>query len=48
MLCAVYYYVQRPEAEPVLKRPVFRIIPDKIVLEPFETCTVTLEGSSQE
>ena len=39
---------QRPRPEPELKRPVFRIIPDKVVLEPFENCVITLEGSSQE
>ena len=39
---------QRPRPEPELKRPVFRIIPDKVVLEPFENCFITLEGSSQE
>lgn len=26
----------------------FRIIPDKFVLEPFESCVITLEGSSNE
>ena len=31
-----------------LKRPVFRIIPDKFALEPFESCVITLEGSSNE
>ena len=52
-LYAVYipYYSQRKQQavqEPDLRRPVFRIMPDKFVLEPYETCVITLEGSTNE
>lgn len=41
-------FQQKPQLAPELKKPVFRIIPDKFVLEPYETCIITLEGSAHE
>ena len=47
---APHVALQRSQAvkELELKKPVFRIIPDKFVLEPYEACVITLEGSSNE
>ena len=38
---------QVPQKDPEIKKPIFQIIPDKCVLEPLQSCVITLKGYSR-
>ena len=44
--CAFFHFQKQAQKMVEVKKPLFKIMPDKFVLEPYQTQSITLDGYS--